>query len=770
MKSYPALYFPEVKRFEPLSGFGDKACVVGRSPSANIVVPDPTCAREQFAVSAVAGGYKVEPLSRNVPTLYNDDPLSGPANLKHNDKIRCGFTTVVYLDRDSGEFASAQATIVGDFREAVKAQRDAAEIRLDRNLILGRAPGREGVSLDHPRVSRNHAEIQVAEGKVSLRDLGSSNGTFVNGERIEGLRELRPNDRIDIDPFSFIFTGLTLLPSSREGKLRVIGRNLTTIVRDHAGGATKPILEDVSLVIEPGEFVCILGASGAGKSTVMKALSARALADKNSVLKGTVFLNELSLYANFQALKQNIALVPQKDVLYEDLTLRACIVYSARLRLPADSSDKDIQVAVDEALERVGLKDLGSTPVRHLSGGQKKRAALANETVSRPDLLFLDEVTSGLDEGTDWEMMDLFKRLARNHGMTIICVTHTVANVDLCDKVILMTASEENNKRGPGMLAYYGPPAGARLWFGVEKLGEVYRKMPAREGRSSRDRYLASDEFQRYIGQPLSKARVDQPAETRAAESSGRERVGLAECIRQFRILTSRYFRLLSADRGTLRLAAAQSALIGLFLVMVFGGSVEPGPKQVSLLFFLGISCFWCGCNNASKEIVKEQALYRIERDVNLSLTAYLASKIAVLTLFGVLQVSLLFGLVRIFGTVPGGDIHQFLCMCVSVIAGTSTGLFLSSVASTEDQASTLVPIALIPQILLSGVVVPDLRAVPDFVAHTAISGFWVARSMQAGLPGGIGSVRQAMLVLAAHIVCFWGASWWVLRSRDARK
>jgi len=322
-------------------------------------------------------------------------------------------------------------------------------------------------------------------------------------------------------------------------------------------------------------------------------------------------------------------------------------------------------------------------------------------------------VTSGLDEGTDWEMMDLFRRLARRHGMTIICVTHTVANVDLCDKIVVMTASEEGNKRGPGMLAYYGPPAGARRWFGIEKLGEVYRKLPAAEGKSCRDRYLASEEFERYIGRHLSGASIDEAAEIEAGDPSGRQRVGILETIRQCRILTSRYFRLLCADRGTLKLAAAQSALIGLFLVMVFGRTVEPGPQQhllqLSLLFFLGISCFWCGCNNASKEIVKEQAMYRIERDVNLSLTAYLASKIAGLTAFGVLQVSLLFGLVRLLGTVPGDSLHQFLCMCVSVIAGTSTGLFVSSLASTEDQASTLVPIALIPQILLSGVVVPDL-------------------------------------------------------------
>jgi len=75
--------------------------------------------------------------------------------------------------------------------------------------------------------------------------------------------------------------------------------------------------------------------------------------------------------------------------------------------------------------------------------------------------------------------------------------------------------------------------------------------------------------------------------------------------------------------------------------------------------------------------------------------------------------------------------------MCASLVTGTSAGLFLSSLAKTEDQASTLVPIALIPQILLSGVVVPDLTALPKFVAQAAISGYWVSPAMGANPPSG---------------------------------
>jgi hypothetical protein len=119
-------------------------------------------------------------------------------------------------------------------------------------------------------------------------------------------------------------------------------------------------------------------------------------------------------------------------------------------------------------------------------------------------------------------------------------------------------------------------------------------------------------------------------------------------------------------------------------------------------------------------------------------------------------------------GAVPGDNFRQFLCMCVSALAGTSVGLFISSLAETEDQASTLVPIALIPQILLSGVVVPGLRAVPEFVAKTVISGYWISSSMGAH-SGDRAPASQGILILAIHSVCFLAASWWLLYRRERK-
>ena len=125
----------------------------------------------------------------------------------------------------------------------------------------------------------------------------------------------------------------------------------------------------------------------------MNILAGRALPSE-----GTVLLNGVDLHANFQALKRDIAYAPQQDVLHEQLTLRQALDYAAQLRLPPDTTAAQRRAAVDEAARSVDLFERLDQRIGALSGGQKKCASLASEILSRPSLLFLDEVTSGLDE------------------------------------------------------------------------------------------------------------------------------------------------------------------------------------------------------------------------------------------------------------------------------------------------------------------------------------------------------------------------------------
>ncbi len=814
---------------------GTGPLVVGRGQHVDLrFADDRGCSREQLRIGPQGGGWVVEPLSQNVPTLVNGAVIHAPTLLADGDEIAFSGQRLRFLnpqavadpppllqplpplgaalDDAAGDAPELDATRIlsrADHAErtdppppsaaaAAPTMRpappsrpvrptppaDTAPARPERTVFvapetlaekldladevpltgdrrIGRDAAAVDIVLDHPAVSRVHAEVRVRSGQVWLRDLGSSNGTFVNGERISGRHQLKAGDKVDIGPYSLEFTGHSFARSSRVGNIRIVAKNLVREVPTPGGGRAR-ILDDVTLVIEPNEFVCLLGPSGSGKTTLMNALSARAPAND-----GNVWINDLSLYGNFDVLKEDIALVPQHDVLHEELTLNEALGYTAKLRLPAGTPPDSIRGDVLRVVKSVELEHRLDTPIARFSGGQKKRASLANETVIRPSLLFLDEVTSGLDEGTDWEMMRLFRQMA-DGGVTVVCVTHTLANVEeFCHKVVIMA--------NPGVLVFYGTPAEAKAFFGVDKLADVYRKLPEKPAGEWQLEFEESDCYRRYIVEALARGdpepdadtptlvptQVPTPAEERAS--------GLAETVRQFGILTRRYAKLLLADRKTLGMALAQAAVVGVLLALVFGHYDSPDPRDASLLFLLGISAFWFGCNNASKEIVKERPIYRRERDVNLSVLGYLGAKMVVFGAFSIALVTILFLVTLLFSKVPGSHLGQLVQMVLAGLVGTALGLLISSATNTRDQANTMVPLALIPQIVLAGVIVPDLPAVPEFIARSVISGFWTYEGMIAVLDEQTGDALLALTILAIHLVAFFAIAYVVLLVRDRR-
>ena len=425
-------------------------------------------------------------------------------------------------------------------------------VPLDHGLTVGREAMPGQVVLDHPNVSRRHAAFEIVDGSVMLRDLGGTNGTYVNGARLRGAHSLVPGDRIDIGPFKLTFDGTALTRAWRVGNAELLVQGVSYDVRRRrASDPPQRILHSASLRILPSEFVCIIGANGSGKSTLINILAGRALPSE-----GTVLLNDVDLHANFEALKQDIAFVPQQDVLHEQLTLRQALGYVARLRLPPDTSAAQRRAAVDEAARSVDLLDRLDQRIGSLSGGQKKCASLASEILNRPSVLFLDEVTSGLDESTDWEIMRLLRRLA-DEGMTIVVVTHTLANVaEFCDKVVCMG--------GRGHPTFVGAPAEVLDFFAVRRLGEVFNRV---------------DE----LGAEHWRARFEQTVR-RGTASAGYCRTPVVRVVRVSRDLSRRRAssarrpfccigtsRLLLADRRTLVMAAVQSVLIGGLVGYAFG-------------------------------------------------------------------------------------------------------------------------------------------------------------------------------------------------------
>jgi ABC transport system ATP-binding/permease protein len=705
----------------------DPACEVAVDPVAFAMVSS-THAR----IEPAAGGFALVHVSQSNKTLLNDGLVSRSQPVKVGDRVRLGvtgptFTILAIVDSQDGRSTDVRfdSTIQVDSRHMALLRGTAAARRLEvgNGGVIGRNASSVQFHLDHAHVSGLHASLAVEGERAVLADLGSSNGTFLNGSRLTRPAVLKPGDRIDIGPFSMQFDGTALVSRSRSNNIELVARGLKRVVLDRSTSQPVRLLDHVSLVVRPKEFVCLLGPSGSGKSTLLSILSGR-----NPPNTGAVTLNGQDLYAHFDVLKEDVAVVPQKDVLHESLALANALRYTAELRLPPDMSSQEIEASVTDILEVVGLTNRRDMLIRYLSGGQTKRASLANELVARPSLLFLDEVTSGLDEQTDREVMELFRQVA-DGGKTVVCVTHNLANVEAtCHLVVILTEG--------GRLAFVGSPVEAKAYFQIARLGDVYRKLAAETPQEWHDRFRSSRYFSRYVVDRMPSDLTMDPE----APAVARPVHGNANFMRQGRILTRRYLSIWRGQRNTLLALLGQSLLVALLLGLAFGrlGDVSDPSTRVqnteNLLLLLAVSCFWFGCNTAAKEVVKERVIFQRERDFNLRVNSYFSSKFLVLALIGVMQATLLFGVVWKWCEPPVAPAFAWITLVVLAIAGTAIGLLISALAQSEEVATALVPIVIIPQIILAGVIT-RLSGLAELMAKGFITVYWGQQALIRLLP-----------------------------------
>jgi ABC transport system ATP-binding/permease protein len=775
--AYPALYNSANKDLHSLSG--GASFVVGRSETADLVVLDPTCSRQQFRIVRADGKCHVEPLSRTSPTFHNGQAITQRMPLAHEDRLDAGESRFVFLARPpaSKQVQSILAADTVNKKAAPAAPAPAAPapmmtvmagrgaavvpppseelhpIALSGKMLIGRDERQVQIHLAHPQISRVHAHITLQKDRAILVDLNSANGTYVNGSRVRKQTTVRPGDQIDIGPYALLFNGVGLLPRTRSDNVELAARNVFRVVLNRETGKPLTLLDDITLVVRPREFVCLLGPSGSGKSTLLSALSGRTAPDG-----GSVVVNGMDLFANFDALKQDIAVVPQKDILHDSLSVGAALWYTARLRLPPDLSRVEVRECIQETLQTVNLGPKRGALIRHLSGGQVKRASLANEIMCKPSLLFLDEVTSGLDEQTDRDMMDLFRSVA-DTGKTVVCITHSLANVErTCHLVVILTAG--------GKLAFAGKPAEALQYFGIQRLGDVYERLAEQPAEHWQKSFRANPLYDRYITSRLPKQQeIAAPMRGPARNPAKQARL----FFRQTALLTQRFFDIWRGDYLALLAMLGQSLLVAVLLGMVFGNleDVKTKPenplKWVNLLFLMAVTSFWFGCNNAAKEIVKERAIYTRERDFNVRVGSYYCSKFLLLVLFSATQALVLACVVQGWCGPPGSLVGKCLVLTSLAAAGVALGLTISAAAPTEEMAITLIPVAVIPQIILSGVIA-SLSGVSKNLAQWLITVYWGNRGLDALLTESQakrafitdqGDLVPSLLIVLAHALVF---------------
>ncbi len=721
---------------------------IGRRRSNMIQLLSATVSGEHARIELTRKGHTITDLDSTNGTFVNGKRLK--AGLAHllasNDIIR--FSDGLGNSASLTYIAPSMFSQVGevDITRSFKLETDVA--------YIGRNP-RSAIFLDHPAVSWNHARVACRGDRYTVEDLSSNNGTFLNGRQLRDERSLDRGDVIQIGPFNLVYQDNGIFaPFSAERNFRLEAVNVEKTVYP-AGLLGRPdkrrpktLLRNLDLVVNPREFVALVGGSGTGKSTLLKALNGLSRATG-----GTVLVNGDNLYDNFDLYRNLMGYVPQDDIIHQNLEVRQALRYAARLRLP-DAGPAEIESRIDGVLERVGMSAYGDSLVRELSGGQRKRVSIAVELLAEPWIFFLDEPTSGLDPGLEKLMMDTLRQLA-DEGRTIILVTHATSNIaDNCDQVAFMA-------RG-GQLAYFGPPRQAAEFFKVSNFPDIYTRLsqsfnsendpavpeeikaeydravlslaaPAANGRRPElpagllwaEHYRQSPVYEACITNRQS-GEVARPITARNKAAN----VGLPNAFRQFGVLARRYLDLIRHDKISLWVLLAVMPIIGFFLLIISNAAALTGntPAEIQaildaedaysiankaqvLLFMMALAANLLGVFSAAYEIVKEGPIYRRERMINLLIPPYFASKFVVLAVFMLLQCLLLLLVLALKvrfpaeGALVWAPLEYYFTLVFTALASVALGLFISALATSRDMVIYLVLIVLFIQIVFSGAI-----------------------------------------------------------------
>lgn len=712
---------------------------IGRAEDNDIVIDSRIVSRHHACLEKNPTGYRLVILpDAGNPVLLDGRPLPTSRQLGNGDLLRIGsvdpgmMVTLVY-----NEEAPVQAGEMQPIRFGEKTL-----------IQIGRDPSND-VVLASPTVSRFHAQIERVGHRYLLRDLHSANGTFVNDQPVVKETWLNADDTVRIGRHRFVMKQDQLDRYDETHGLKVEAVGLNKWVRKDLN-----ILQNISLCFEPREFIVVVGQSGGGKSTLIDAIIGY-----RPATHGTVLVNGTNVYRNFDAVRNNIGFVPQRDIIHTGLTVYQALDYTARLRMPRDTTKEERHKRIIEVLEDLDLMHRKDSPIGKLSGGQIKRVSIGVELLTSPGLFFLDEPTSGLDPGTETAFMHLMRRLA-DQGRTIVMVTHATKNVMLADKVVFLA-------RG-GYLAWFGPPDEALAYFDSFRsererraremeFDQIYAILDDPSKGTAQDwakRFADHPAYQQYIVEALKRTEAarGQPAveappqpgtalpQTVKVRSPKPKRT--ASGLSQFFVLSARNLRILIRDRSSLILMLLAAPLVSCldFIIAPLMGRTpfdyntgNAGNGSITL-FLMTIYCLLVAGLSQMREFVKEEDIYKRERLVNLKIIPYVASKVWVALLLAFYHAAAYTAIHFLAFDMPGGLVEfglTYVTMVLAAMAGMVAGLLASALAPAASSAPMIMILLLVPQIVLSGALAPvpeNISAVAStrwaFEALIGITGF----------------------------------------------
>lgn len=675
-----------------------KIYTIGRSPSSDIHIDSSVVSASHLRIEQRDDcWYFYDNESTNGTHLNSQNNLVLSGELKEGD--------VLYL----GNY-KLQTNRILQFLKKKNNSTDESSKLTKEIITLGRDP-KSDIHIDHPSASFHHAELKKTADNYEIKDLNSTNGTYVNGIEVKKKLTVKIGDEISLGLHSFIL----LIDASNQVIIKkkkftdgydIEAKNISIILKN----GTK-LLDDISFTVYAGELVGLMGLSGAGKTTLLKVLNGY-----DASTKGASYINGYELSSNYNVLKTAIGYVPQDDIVHPELTVKEALQYYAKLRLPSDMSKKEINERIDNILKKLGIHGTADTIIgspdtlKGISGGQRKRVNLAMELLAEPKVIFLDEPTSGLSAVDTKMVMEELQKLTKE-GTTIIITIHqpSIDNYKFMDNQIILSY---------GKLAYYGATYPDSIAFfnsnnkneelinnpdnaligldqAEKKVGED--KLDAQKERNQKgiywkNNYRQSKEYTEFVENRASSKRSQQLKNSSPS--------GLA----QWLTLTGRYLKIKLKDIANTSILLAQAPLIAIMIAMLFSQS-DYINMPVTLFFVLAISAIWFGTINASREIVSEKAIFERERMTGVKLIPYLMSKFVVLSFLCILQTIALVGIVELLLPLGFADSLKevFLLVFLTSLGGLSIGLLVSTLAKSQAQALGLIPLVLLPMIIFGG-------------------------------------------------------------------
>ncbi len=585
-----------------------------------------------------------------------------------------------------------------------------SKVRIQSKVMkIGRRPDNDIVVSDLG-VSKQHAELRLSPtGRYQIIDMGSHNGTFVNGNRINQA-ELKDNDIIAIGHATFRLVGGELIEYVDDGRATFEAHELRVVVHD--GHKDKILLDGITFPLAERSMMAVIGPAGAGKSTLLNALTG-----KRPATTGNVFYDYRDLYENYDELRQRIGFVPQESVTHDQLTAKTALGYQAELRFPPDTGESERDQRVGEVLDELSMTRHADTRIDRLSGGQKKRVNIGMELLTKPSLLFLDEPTSPLDPHLKRDMFTQMRMMANKDaatGQSVIVITHDVESklIDQCDRLIVLQPG--------GKMAYFGPPYEGLKYFNAGDWADVFQRFADEPERDFAAEYRASPDFVKYVATPISvrQRRLDAGRPAGQENARPKQRSGFDQIFTMAR----RYRRVMVADRVFIATCVLMPILLGALVRATpnhFGlvQSTPPGlnVSAIQMIMILVMSSVLSGTALSIREFIKERDIYERERMVGLSATAYLLSKVLVLSVISVFQ-SLLVVLVGLLGVkmpssgvvIPGPAIIEiFIALAVLSVTSMLIGLAISTLVTKGDQTMPILVGVTMVQVALSGGLFP---------------------------------------------------------------